>query len=61
MDCCRWGEADLQRLIQAGQGERIVSETRFRCRNCRAVVDKQVRPPVPQLGGSVAWVRMASQ
>ena len=58
-DCNRWGEANLQRLIESGQGERHVTAARFRCRDCGGVVEKQLRPPVPKLGGSVAYIRVA--
>ncbi len=56
MGCNRWGEADLRRLIESGQGGRSVTESRFRCRDCGQLVEKQVRPPVPTLGGAVAYI-----
>ncbi len=34
LSCNRWGEANLDRLIQIGQGNKLVTETRFRCRDC---------------------------
>ncbi len=55
-DCERWGEADLEALIASGRGRRRLTEARFRCRECGAQVEKQVRPPVPQMGGAVAWI-----
>ena len=58
ISCNRWGEADLARLIQTGMGSRVVSETRFRCEDCGEVVQKQLRPPVPRLGGSVAYIQV---
>jgi len=58
VQCDRWGEADLDRLIATGRGERALTETRFRCRDCGAVVEKQLRPPVPRLGGSVAYIQV---
>ena len=59
MRCNRWGSADLLRLIRDGLGDRAVTKARFRCKDCGSVVDKQVRPPVPEIGGAVAWVQMA--
>ena len=58
MACNRWGNADLEELIRSGRGHRAVSEARFRCKDCGAIVDKQVRPPVPELGGSVAYLQL---
>jgi hypothetical protein len=54
--CNRWGEANLDRLIQSGKGDMPVTEARFRCRNCGEIVEKQVRPPVPSLGEAVAYI-----
>lgn len=54
-DCDRWGVADLDRLIATGRGASLVTESRFRCRDCGATVEKQLRPPVPGRGGSVAY------
>ena len=54
--CDRWGEADLEGLISDGCGNREVVEARFRCRQCGDLVDKQLRPPVPELGGAVAYI-----
>jgi len=42
-------------LIQFGQGDKPVSKARLRCRYCGEVVEKQVRPPVPEFGGAVAY------
>ncbi len=50
ISCDRWGEANLDRLIQNGKGMKPVTEARFRCRDCGEIVEKQVRPPVPSLG-----------
>jgi len=50
------GEADLKLLIDSGRGDRLLTESRFRCRDCGAVVEKQLRPPVPRLGGAVAYI-----
>ncbi len=54
--CNRWGEANLDRLIQIGKGNKSVTEARFRCRDCGEIVEKQVRPPVPELGGAVSYI-----
>jgi hypothetical protein len=54
--CNRWGEANLKQLIEAGQGNRLLTESRFRCRDCGALVEKQLRPPVPKLGGAIAYI-----
>jgi len=56
LSCDRWGEANLDRLIQIGQGDKPVTEARFRCRDCGGIVEKQVRPPVPSLGEAVAYI-----
>jgi hypothetical protein len=57
MECDRWGEADIVGLISSGCGDRELTETRFRCRDCGALVAKQLRPPVPQLGGAIAYIQ----
>jgi uncharacterized Zn finger protein len=56
MSCNRWGEADLHRLIETGQGDKPVTEANFRCRDCGKLVEKQVRPPVPTLGGAAGYI-----
>ena len=56
LSCDRWGMADLDWLIRNGKGDRTVTEARYRCRDCGEVVEKQVRPPVPENGGSVSYV-----
>jgi hypothetical protein len=56
VECDRWGEADLDLLIESGRGDRLLTEARFRCRDCGDVVEKQLRPPVPRLGGAVAYI-----
>ena len=56
LHCDRWGEADLDGLIQIGKGDKSVIETRFRCKDCGEIVEKQVRPPVPEVGGAVAYI-----
>ena len=57
--CHRWGLADLDRLVRIGRGNRSVIESRFRCKDCGEIVEKQVRPPVPVIGGSVAYISLA--
>jgi hypothetical protein len=54
--CNRWGEADLGQLVSTGRGNQSLTATRFRCRQCGSVVDKQIRPPVPETGGAVAYI-----
>ena len=56
-DCERWGMADLEGLIERGHGERQVVATRFRCTDCGAVVDKQLRPPMPQVSAAAAYIQ----
>ena len=56
LSCDRWGEANLDRLIQNGKGDKPVTEARFRCQDCGEIVQKQVRPPVPSLGEAVAYI-----
>lgn len=56
LHCDRWGEANLDRLVRSGHGERIVTEIRFRCRDCGNPVEKQVRPPVPRVSNAVAYI-----
>jgi hypothetical protein len=56
VSCDRWGEVNLDWLIQTGKGNKRVTEARFRCRNCGEIVEKQVRPPVPELGGAVTYI-----
>ena len=54
--CDRWGEADLRALVDTGLGARSITEARFRCRKCASLVEKQVRPPVPKLGGAKSYI-----
>ena len=54
--CDRWGEADLRKLVDEGLGGRSITTARFRCRDCGAPVEKQVRPPVPELGGAKSYI-----
>ena len=55
--CDRWGEADVDKLIESGRGMRLLVDTRFRCIDCGRVVDKQLRPPVPGISDTVAYIR----
>lgn len=55
--CNRWGEADIDDLIASGRGLCSLTKTNFRCRDCGELVQKQLRPPVPQVGGAVAYIR----
>lgn len=57
MECDRWGEADIENLILSGRGERLLTEAKFRCRDCGEFVEKQLRPPVPEVGGAVAYIQ----
>ena len=56
LSCNRWGQASLGWLIQTGKGDKPVTEARFKCRDCGEIVEKQVRPPVPEIGGAVAYI-----
>ena len=56
LSCARWGDANLDWLIQIGKGDKPVTEARFRCKNCGEIVEKQVRPPVPSLGQAVSYI-----
>ena len=40
LSCNRWGEANLERLIQNGKGHKPVTAARFRCRDCGEIVEK---------------------
>ncbi len=59
LSCDRWDKANLDWLVQNGKGNKLVTEARFRCRNCGEIVEKQVRPPVPSLGSAVAYISAA--
>ena len=56
ISCDRWGEANLDWLINIGKGDKPVTEARFKCKDCGEIVEKQVRPPVPTVGGAVAYI-----
>ena len=48
--------ANLDWLIKNGKGDKPVTEARFRCKDCGEIVEKLVRPPVPTVGGAVAYI-----
>jgi len=54
ISCDRWGIANLDRLIDIG--DKPVTEARFRCKDCGEIVEKQITPPVPTVGGAVAYI-----
>ena len=56
ISCDRWGMANLERLVQLGKGDKPVTEARFRCRDCGEIVEKQVRPPMPEIGRAVVYI-----
>jgi len=56
VSCNRWGDANLDWMIQMGKGNQAVIEIKFRCKDCGKIVEKQVRPPVPKLGQAVAYI-----
>jgi len=55
-DCERWGQADLAGLIERGYGSRPIVATRFRCKDCGTLVEKQLRPPMPQVSAAAAYI-----
>ncbi len=57
VECNRWGEADISSLISSGRGEYSLTDAKFRCRDCGELAEKQLRPPVPVIGGAVAYIR----
>ena len=56
IQCDRWGMADLQWLIDSGRGNTAVCNARFRCKTCKSVVQKQLRPPAPALGDTARYI-----
>ena len=54
--CDRWADVDLNAMVLSGNGSRVIATTRFTCRTCGADAEKQVRPPVPEVGHAVAYV-----
>jgi hypothetical protein len=57
IECDRWGEADIENLISSGRGEDALTEAKFRCQDCGELVEKQLRPPVPEIGSAVAYIQ----
>jgi hypothetical protein len=57
--CKRWSEANLPFLIQTGRSALSVCDARFRCRDCGGAAEKQIRPPVPPVGGAVGYIQRA--
>ncbi len=43
LSCDRSDEANLDWLVQIGNGDKLVTSARFRCRDCGEIVEKQVR------------------
>jgi len=56
VNCDRWQVANLHALIQAGRGDAVITQAKFRCNDCGELAEKQLRPPVPILGGAVGYV-----
>ena len=56
ISCDQWGMANLEWLINTGKVDKSVTEARFRCKDCGEIVEKQVRPPVPTVGGAMAYI-----
>jgi len=56
ISCDRWESADLEGLIERGLGGRPVVRTRFRCRECGGVAEKQLRPPAPEVAAAAAYI-----
>ena len=59
ISCDRCGEANLDWVIQNGKGDKPSTAARFRWQNCGEIVEQQVRPPVPELGRTVAYISVA--
>ena len=56
VNCDRWHVVDLNDQIQAGRGNVVISEARFRCHDCGELAEKQLRPPVPEIGTAGAYI-----
>jgi len=56
IECNRWDIADLDRLVAIGRGQSEIVSSRFRCKDCGCVAEKQVRPPVPTISRAVAYI-----
>ena len=57
LECDRWGEADIECLISSGRGECVLTDATFRCQDCGELAEKQLRPPVPEIGDAVAYIQ----
>ncbi len=49
----------MSKLLEQRRPVAVVAEVRFRCRDCGEIVEKRVRPPVPEIGGAVAYIDTA--
>jgi len=56
ISCSQREMADLDWLINIGKGDKPVTDARFRCKDCGEIAEKQVRPPVPAVGGAMAYI-----
>ena len=56
LQCDRWAIADLDKLLESGQGELKVTHSRFRCADCGQAAEKQVRPPVPVVSTATPYI-----
>jgi hypothetical protein len=59
--CNRWDTADLAGLVRRGYGSRSVVRTRFRCRDCGELAEKQLRPPVPDVTRAIPYIERLSR
>ncbi len=48
----------VSRVLEQCRPVAVVAEARFRCRDCGEIVEEQVRPPVPEMGGSIAYISL---
>ncbi|MGE0444952.1 MAG: hypothetical protein AB7P99_06960 [Vicinamibacterales bacterium] len=53
--CRRWATLDLRRMVEAGQGDRPITELRTRCTSCGERGELQVRAPMPTMTTQGAW------
>jgi hypothetical protein len=51
VNCRRWADLDLRRLVDRGLGAIALATFRPRCRVCGELGELQVRPPMPTFGG----------
>jgi hypothetical protein len=54
--CRQWAHANLPDLVRQGLGDRLIRESRPRCRKCGSSGEWQVRPPVPRFDGA-RWMQ----